>query len=256
MEDKKFNIPFGNEEVTVTVPYPNYVKPEKKASIRPVPNPENEINRSLMNPIGTVPLKEMSSGKKNACIVISDITRNIPYRIILPPILKVLDVAGVEKKNIKLLVAIGSHRVNTEKELRLMVGDDIFKEYNIITHDCLDDSVNVEIGRTKDGNKIKINRNFIDSDLKILTGGIVPHGWAGFSGGPKSIICPGIASAETIKVTHSPRILNDPSVQNRVLEGNIFYEITADIGSKAKVDFIVNAVLNENKDIIGVFLEI
>ncbi len=252
MEHIKFNIPFGNEKVTIRVPCSNYIKPKSKTSIKPLLDPENEINRSLINPVGTIPLKEMSSEKKNACIVISDITRNIPYRIVLPPVLRVLHASGIKKKNIRLLVAVGSHKVNTEKELRLMIGDDIFEKYNIITHDCLDDSINVEIGKTKDGNKIKINRNFIDSDLKILTGGIVPHGWAGFSGGPKSI-CPGIASAETIKVTHSPRILNDPSVQNGVLEGNIFYEITTDIGSKAKVDFVVNVVLNENKDIMGVF---
>ncbi len=213
--------------------------------------PEAAVRQALEEPIEAAPLREMAQGRDSACIVISDITRPVPNHLILPPILAVLEESGLSKDKITILIATGMHRPNQGQELEAMVGREIMQNYNIINHYCLQREDVRCIDHIQDV-PIEINKNYLDADLKILTGLIEPHFYAGYSGGRKSIL-PGISSFETMKFMHSYQVIDHPKVSNCILEGNIFHEYGIQIAKKAGVDFVLNVCLNRNREISGIF---
>ncbi len=145
------------------------------------------------------------------------------------------------------------HRPNLGEELCGMVGKFIYENYNIINHNCREN--NVRVGQIDNDIPVEINKHYIDADLKILTGLIEPHPYAGFSGGRKSIL-PGISSFETMKYMHSFKMIKNvdvPSLSNCNLTGNIFHLSGLKICEKVGVDFIVNVVINNLRQLIGVF---
>ncbi|MHB1347323.1 MAG: nickel-dependent lactate racemase family protein [Candidatus Humimicrobiaceae bacterium] len=246
----KFSIPFGKGNIKFKLPSSNFFEVKDRKNMEALENTEEAIFNSLNNPIGVPSLKDIASMKKSVCIVTTDITRSIPYKVILQPILKILHDSNIKKENIKFLVGIGTHRPNSMDELRDFLGEEIVDNYQVINHDAFDNMINVEIGQINNGKKVKINKNFIEADLRIVTGLIRPHTWAGFSGGSKGI-CPGISSLETIKITHCPQTCRE--YKGGTFENNMFHDLTVKIGSMARVDFLCNVVLNEDKKIAGVF---
>jgi nickel-dependent lactate racemase len=176
--------------------------------------------------------------------VISDITRPVPNQVVLPPMLETLEAAGVAREAIVILIATGMHRPN-------LGGPDIMARYRIENHFCRDPR-NYRRIDTIDGAPIEVNRHYLDADLRILTGLIEPHFYAGFSGGRKAIL-PGISSFETMKFMHSYRMIDQPRVANCVLDGNPFHQYGLRICELAGVDFIVNVVLNKHREVGGVF---
>jgi nickel-dependent lactate racemase len=183
--------------------------------------------------------------------VISDITRPVPNRVLLPPLLETLQQAGIRKEAITLLIATGMHRPNLGQELESMIGRDIAEQYRIVNHYCRKQEAYRKIDELE-GAPIEINKNYLDSELKILTGLIEPHFYAGYSGGRKSIL-PGISSFETMKFMHSFKMIDHPRVTNCVLDGNPFHEYGLRITERAGADFIVNVVINRERQIAGVF---
>jgi nickel-dependent lactate racemase len=243
------SLAFGQDRLALQVP-----ERARLLEMEPVPavtEPERRIEEALASPIDSPPLSRLAQGKRSACIVISDITRPVPNQQILTPVLRTLEESGIAKQNISILIATGMHRPNQGEELASMVGRQIMEEYRIVNHFCqkAEDMIRID---TIESSPIEINRHYLEADLKILTGLIEPHFYAGYSGGRKSIL-PGISSFETMKFMHSYQVIDHPKVANCVLEGNIFHEYGLAVTEKAGADFIVNVCITKDREIGGIF---
>ena len=216
-----------------------------------ISDPEKAVRDALTYPIGTPPLAKIAKGRKSCCIVISDVTRPVPNKTILPPILATLEENGIGRESITILIATGMHRPNLGDELESMVGKDIMDNYRIINHYCQKNEEMREITRIEDV-PIEVNTHYLDADLKILTGLIEPHFYAGFSGSRKSIL-PGISSFQTMTFMHSYQVIDQLQQANCRLENNIFHDYAMEVTEKAGVDFILNVVINKERDLAGVF---
>jgi nickel-dependent lactate racemase len=247
--DMKADLQCGRETVNLEVPDSTILL--EMQPLAPLPDPDAAVREALAHPIASPPLAELARGRDSACIVISDITRPVPNQVILPPMLETLEAAGLPREAITILVATGMHRPNLGDELAHMVGRDIVARYRIQNHFC-QDPANYRRIDTIDGAPIEVNRHYLDAGLRILTGLIEPHFYAGFSGGRKAIL-PGISSFETMKFMHSYRMIDHPRVANCVLDGNPFHQFGLRICEMAGVDFIVNVVLNKRRQVGGVF---
>jgi nickel-dependent lactate racemase len=215
-------------------------------------DPEGAVARALAAPLGTPPLRELTAGKRSACIVVSDITRPVPNRVILRPLLQALEAGGIPRERITLLIATGLHRPNEGAELEEMIGADLANTYRVVNHVARDDSQQESLGTLDDGTPVAINREYLKADLRIVTGLVEPHLMAGYSGGRK-LICPGIASKDTIRQFHHPRMLEPAEASNGVLEGNPVHRFSLAVARKARVDFNVCVTLDEHRRLTGVF---
>ena len=252
-DDKEFHvekIPYGKQEIEVRIPRKNYL-----ATLMPKYRPgakdeAGEIRRALDNPIGTPRLREIARGKKSAVIVVNDITRPTATYRLLPPLLEELREAGIGDNQVFFLVATGTHRDNTREELEGMLGKEIMERFRVLNHHCQDESIMVDLGKTRDGIPVVINRLFWEAEVKILTATIAPHQAAGFSGGRKSLL-PGLASITTLKQHHSYSCRPDKPAMGWV-EGNMFHENALEAAKMAGTDFILNTVQNHRKEITDV----
>lgn len=240
-------IPVGDQKLNVAVPNViGVISPEK---ISGVAEERAEIARSLSNPIGTKPLRELAVSRKNAAIVINDITRPYPGGLMVEEIAKELNAAGIDDEKIILVVAYGNHRVNTRDELCAAYGSKVIDRFRVVHHRAVDSSTLKRVGYTKSGMDIQINREFAEADLKITTGCITPHQLAGFSGGRKSIL-PGIAGIQSLKAHHSFPVRPEKTSLGW-LEGNRFHEEAMEAAYLAGVDFIVNSVDNAERELVS-----
>lgn len=256
---KEVPVEYGATAFAVRVPETCRILEMKDAP--PLADPQASINESLREPIGSRPLPDILKGKGKpadrltVCITTSDITRPVPYKGpsgILPPLLKLLHRLGIRRENITLLVGTGTHRPSTRDEKRTMFGEEVVAQYTIVDHECDNAGMLVDIGRTRSGTEIIINRFYYEADVKIATALVESHFMAGASGGRKAI-CPALVSAKTIEKFHSAQVLNSPLAADLVLEGNPCHEEALEIARKAGVDFIVNTVLNRGLQLVGVF---
>jgi nickel-dependent lactate racemase len=200
----------------------------------------------MEQPAGSAPLSQIARGRRNACILICDITRPVPNEMILRPMLATLESSGIGRNEITILVATGLHRPSTPQEHLEMLGQDIVSNYRVVDHLGQDLDSHTYLGQSPRGVPIWIDRRYVEADLKIATGLIEPHLMAGFSGGRK-LICPGIAALETVKVWHGPSFLEHPQADCGILEGNPVHEENTWIAQKAGCDFIVNAVIDAER---------
>ena len=245
----KANLLCGKETISIELPDSAQLIENKPA--KALADPETAVRDALLHPIGTAPLTEIAQGRKNACIVISDITRPVPNKVILPPLLQTLTESGIAAENITILIATGMHRPNLGDELESMVGKEIMDNYKIINHYCQKEEEYREIARIEDA-PIEINTHYLDADLKILTGLIEPHFYAGFSGSRKSIL-PGISGFQTMKFMHSYKVIDQLQQANCRVENNIFHQYAMEVTELAGVDFILNVVINQERELAGVF---
>ncbi len=248
----KIELAYGNDKLKVEISDRNLLYLAASKPIKAVKNPADVLLSSIENPISSVPLKEKIKDKKKICIVISDVTRAVPTKFILKILLGKLGSYRVKKDYITILVATGLHRPNLGQELEDLIGKDILQQYRVINHIAKDLESCRFIGKTKRGIPIIINKFFLESDFKILTGLIEPHFMAGFSGGRKAV-CPGISYMDMFKHFHGPAILESSKASVGVLERNPFHEESTEIAKKAGVDFIINVTINKNKEITGIF---
>ncbi len=250
---------YGDQEIEILVPPGTDTLGMRE--FPPLSGPKEEIRLSMEEPIGTAPLsrilkaKGKPAEKLTVCIATSDITRPVPYKGrngILDPLLEILHECGIRRENVTLLVGTGTHRPSTPEEKIEMFGDRVATEYRVIDHSCDDDSMMTFIGKTLSGTEIHINRHFVGADVRIATGLVESHFMAGVSAGRKAI-CPALVSRKTIERFHSALFLSSPRATNLVLEGNPCHEEALEIARRAKVDFVVNTVLNRRLELIGVF---
>ncbi len=248
----KVHLAYGKNGLDVEIPGKNLVKILTMNRTSPLHNPSQELRSILKEPIGCKPLREMARGKRSACIVLCDITRPVPNKLLLPPVLDVLEEAGITRNNITLLIATGLHRPSTPEERRYMVGEEIVQQYRMVDHRARVRTEQRYLGKTANETPVYIDETYCAADLKISLGFIEPHLMAGFSGGRK-MVAPGCAGEETIKALHSPFFLEDPHCREGSLEKNPLHRELVEIARMAGHDFIVNVALNEGGDITGIF---
>ena len=239
---------YGKEEIRLPIEGKNIIKILNLEKQEVLLNPENKLRELLKNPIGCSSLRELIFQKKaqKILIIVNDITRPTPYEIILPPLLDELDQIGIKKENIIFIIATGIHRSNSPEEIKEIFGKDIFFNYKFINHDC-DDPHLKDLGNLENGNKLWVDPIISDIDFIITTGVIVPHYFAGFSGGRKSIL-PGICGRKTIESNHAQMVHHNARAGN--LKGNPVHQEMQEAAEKVGVDFNINVVTDENHKII------
>ena len=209
------------------------------------------VRQAMDAPIDSPRLSELARGKKNCVIIISDHTRPVPSRDILPNMLADLREGnpGIE---VTLLVATGFHRPSTEAELRAKLGDEIYDSCRVVVHDCRDRDANVRIGVLPSGAPCVIDRLAAETELLLAEGFIEPHFFAGFSGGRKSVL-PGICDQVTVMGHHCSRFIDSPFSRTGILDGNPMHADMIAAAGMAKLAFIVNVVIDEEKKTVAAF---
>jgi len=230
------------DDASVTVVEPQYVDGP--------PDQTGAIREALRQPIASLPLKALVKPSDKVAIVFSDITRPTPNHLILPALLGELD--HVPDEQIVLFNATGTHRPNTEAELRGMLGDEIVDRYRIVQNDANDQDSHVLVGRTTSGSDVWIHREFVECDVRIPTGFIEPHFFAGFSGGGKAIM-PGLASLETVMRNHNAKNLDSPLARWGITRGNPVWEEIRETAAMVQPTFLLNVTLNRDRQITRVF---
>ena len=252
----RIQLAYGRGKLAIELPEPPlatgaHVDVLEKEPVAPIADPDAVLRAALAAPRGTPPLHELALGRRDAVIVVSDVTRPVPNAVLLPPILEALHRAGLPPEAIAIQVATGLHRPNTPAELDQMLGSELARSLRIVQHDARDAAAHADLGTTSGGIPIRIDRFYLERDLRILTGMIEPHLMAGYSGGRK-VLCPGLAATETMRVAHSPAMI-EGRIGPGILEGNPLHEGLLEVLRRAGADFLVNVALDRERRIIGVF---
>ena len=242
----RVHLEYGRDGMAVQLPDDRVVRTLAYKDAEPLADPAAELQSALQHPLASQPLDIVARGRRDACIVICDITRPVPNRLMLPPLLDTLHRCGIASERVLILVATGLHRPSKPAELVEMVGPEIAAQYRIEDHHGQILEEHTHLGESPRGVPIWIDSRYLEADLKITTGLIEPHLMAGFSGGRK-LICPGIAALETVKVWHGPDFLEHPKADCGILEGNPVHEENTWIARRAGCDFIVNVVMDDQR---------
>ena len=208
------------------------------------------ISEALRNPYMSRPLNEFVQDSDKIAIIFSDITRATPYHLLIPAILAELQ--SIPRENMCFFCANGTHRPASDQELIKILGENIVKNYEIVQNDANNPELHKYVGTTSSGNKVYINKNILKFNVKILTGFIEPHFFAGFSGGGKALV-PGMASVKTIKFNHSISHLSHKNVNWGITYGNPLWEEIMEAAEFVRGLFLLNISLNRNKKITNVF---
>ena len=248
----KIRLAYGKEGLEVEVPEKNLVKILTMKSTPALADPLGAVKDSLLRPIGCSPLGEFARKAKNVCIVVCDFTRPVPNKLLLPPLLDLLEANGVQRQNITILVATGLHRPSTPAELDMMFGVDILRDYIVVDHRASILKEQRSLGWTRRNTPVYIDERYCAADLKITIGFIEPHLMAGFSGARK-VVAIGCAGEETIKTLHSPAFLDDPLCCEGSIDRNPLHHELLEIAHMAGHDFTLDVALDANKVITGVF---
>jgi nickel-dependent lactate racemase len=204
--------------------------------------PESRIiKEAILNPMGCCRLRDLVSPKETVAIVVPDLTRSCPRKLILPILLDELNKGGVKDKDITVFMAIGMHRPLTKAEIKEAFGAKVVKRIKIKNHDPVDKSNLTHLGYVAGGVPAVVNKELMYKDHVIAIGVIEPHLYAGFSGGPKTLSI-GMAGEETISFTHSPKFLDKPGVRLGVIKNNPFHRFIIEMACIAKLKFIVNVI--------------
>ena len=241
-------LPYGRGELPVRLADECEVTVVRKPEMPVIADPGAAVVRALGEPVAAPPLADLAAGRKSACILICDVTRPVPNALFLKALIREIVRAGIPQEQITVLVATGLHRPNEGDELRQVVGDDwVMDNVRIENHFARDDSAHVDLGTTDTrGTPVKLDRRFVEADLRIATGLVEPHIMAGYSGGCK-VIAPGIAHQDTIRTFHSARFLEDPAAVQCNLAGNPLREEQLEIVRMLGEVHAVNTVIDERR---------
>ncbi len=245
----RINLAYGQSVLPVELP------DDRTTVIEPthtpgLPDERAAVLDALEKPVGAAPLRAQVSPTDRVSILFTDITRATPNHRLIPWLLAHLD--HVRRENITLLNSTGTHRPNTKAELEKMLTPDVVANYRVLNHEPDNRAACAPLGLTRDGTPVLLNRLALEADVRILTGFIEPHFFAGFSGGPKALM-PGVAHVSTVMSNHGVRNIGDPQATWGVTEGNPIWEEMRDIALRCGRNFLLNVALNEQRQITGVF---
>ena len=246
----KIDLPYGDSHITITVPDTATVLTPAPSS--PVIDADAAVLHALLDPIDSPPLAKLVRAGQRACIVVSDVTRPVPNSTILPPMLDILERNGIARDDITVLVGTGLHRGSRDDERRRFLGDHITDTYCIVDHDARDEASLVLMPLGTDGRGISFNKHYMQADLRIVTGFVEPHLFAGYSGGGKAVL-PAIAGAAEIMANHDARMVGHPNATWCRTAGNPIFEQMRDAALITQPAFTLNVTLDERKRITGVF---
>jgi nickel-dependent lactate racemase len=247
----KVSLAYGRGHLEVDLP------DDRTTTIEPLPqaglvDERAVLEKVLDGPVGARPLREQVGPETKIVIVHTDITRATPNDRLIPWLLAYLESAGASRENITLLNGLGTHRPNTQAELEAMLTPAVVAQYRCLNHEPENEGAHVQFGVTRTGAPALINRHLAEADVRIITGFIEPHFFAGFSGGPKGIM-PGVAALKTVQSNHGAHNIGDRRATFGMTEGNPIWEEMRDIALRVGPSFLVNVALNEHREITGIF---
>ena len=243
------DLAYGSSQLTVDLPAGTaLVTPGERPGVA---DELRAVRDALRSPVEGPALRDIVRSGARVAIAVCDGTRPQPRRPMLEAVLD--EIAGtVDLDNVVVLVATGTHRGNTPAELDAMFGPELLSKVRIVNHDARDAASLVDLGTMGDGVPVKLNRQWVDADIRITTGFVEPHFFAGFSGGPK-LVAPGLAGLETTLVLHDARRIGSPSATWGVLEGNPVHDDVRAIARATGVHFACDVVLNRRHEIVAAF---
>jgi len=240
---------YGKGSIPLDLPERLDVTLIRKPAMPVLQNAAECVATALDDPVDARPLKGEARGRRSACILICDITRPVPNGLLLPAIVRALLDGGMRPEQICVLVATGLHRPNEGAELAELVGDSwVLRTVRVENHFARNDADHVLLGTTPAGTVVRLDRRFVEADLKIVTGLVEPHFMTGYSGGRK-VIAPGVAHAETITTFHNARFMSHPNAENCVLEGNPLHLEQLEIVRMLGRVLAVNTVIDEHRNV-------
>ncbi len=248
----KIDLAYGRDGLGIDLPDDAPVTVIEPQFVPGLPDERAALAAALRSPLETAPLRDLIRSNDTVAVVFSDLTRPMPNDRVLPPLLEELAAAGVSDEQIVLVNALGTHRPQTDAELAEMLGSEVVARYRIVQHDAWDDEALVEVGKNHVGRTVRVNRAYMEASVRILTGFIEPHFFAGFSGGPKAVF-PGISDIEAILDNHGGTLLADPQATWAVTKGNPLWEEMLTIAQYTAPTFLLNVTLNRDRQITGVF---
>ncbi|HEV7726857.1 MAG TPA: nickel-dependent lactate racemase [Modestobacter sp.] len=246
---RQVTLAYGRDGLTVEVP-------DDAAVITPVPHAAApdvpaELRRALREPVSGLPLRERVQRGQTVAISACDGTRAQPRHLMIPVLLEELD-GVVDLEDVVVLVATGTHRANTEAELRAMFGDAVVDSVRIVNHDSRASDTHRFVGTYGDGVPVWLNEQWVDADVRLTTGFVEPHFFAGFSGGPK-MVAPGLAALDTVLVLHDATRIGDPRATWGVTEGNPVHDDVRAIAAATGVTYAFDVILNQRQEVIAAF---
>ena len=244
---------YGKSGMRVRLPQHARATMIGKRPMAKLPDPHAAMRGALAHPVGAAPYATLVRGRASACILICDITRPVPNHLFLRPLIECMLAAGIPRDRITVLVATGLHRPNEGSELAEVVGDPwVLATVRVENHFARDDAAHVDLGETPQRRTpVKLDRRFVEADLRIATGLVEPHFMAGYSGGRK-VIAPGIAHEDTIRTFHSARFMEDPAAIQCNLDGNPLHDEQLAIVRMLGEVHAVNTVIDEDRDLVHV----
>ena len=239
------SLAYGRGRLAINVP------DERTTIIEPsyvegLPDEATAIRHALRQPIGSQPLRTLVSTEHTVAISVCDITRPMPSSTLLPVLLE--ELSHVPTTQIKILIAAGTHRECTRDELVEMLGESIVDHCQIINHNAFDESSLVHLGEVEPDVPIWLNRHWVDADIRITTGFVEPHFFAGFSGGPK-LVAPGLAGFKTTMRLHDAEMIGSTNARWGITEGNPIHDAIRRIAAHVGVHFSVDVAINRNREI-------
>jgi lactate racemase len=245
----KINLAYGQGHLPIDLP------DDRTTVIEPTHRPgltdeKSAVQAALASPIGSRPLREWIKAGDRICIAFTDLTRATPNERLIPWLLEYL--ADVPRGQILLLNQIGTHRPNTRSELERLLTPEVVRNYRVINHEPENDAALAQFGTMRDGTPALINRHLAEANIRIITGFIEPHFFAGFSGGIKGII-PGCGGLHSIVSNHGFKNIGNPGATFGVTTGNPLWEELREVALRVGPSFLLNVSLNEQREITGVF---
>ncbi len=245
----RVHLQYGRDGLSVEIPGTQTTVLEPRF-VPGLPNEHAAFVESVRTPIGCAPLRDIIRASDRVAIVIPDITRPLPSERLLPWLFE--EIPHVPDRQIVVINGTGSHRVNTDDELRRMVGADVFARYGVVNHDSHDERTLAVAGTGIDGRPVLMRREYIEADRRIVLGFIEPHFMAGFSGGCKGVF-PAIADIGAIMRYHDAQMIGDPRTTWGLLDGNPTQARIRHDGRLVPVDFCINVTLNRDRQITRYF---
>ena len=245
----RVDLAYGRTGLTIDLPA------ERTEVIEPtyvpgLPDQSGAVLNAVRNPIGASPLRLMAERRHKVAIAVCDVTRPMPSATVLPALLR--DLSHVPDDQIAIIVATGTHRANTPSELEEMLGAEVAHRFRVINHDAFDHRALTHLGDSPSGIPIWLNRAWVESDLRITTGFVEPHFFAGFSGGPK-MVAPGLAGFETIMRLHDASMIGHPKSTWGITDGNPIHEAIREIARQTGVHFSVDVIINREHKVTSVY---
>ena len=214
-----------------------------------LPDQSGAVREAVEHPLGTAPLRDLVGTDQTVAISVCDITRPMPSATVLPVVLDAL--AHVPTDQVTILIASGTHRATTHDELVEMLGAPLVDRCRIVVHDAFDDTQLTSLGEVEHRIPVSLNRTWVEADVRVTTGFVEPHFFAGFSGGPK-MVAPGLAGFKTIMRLHDAEMIRHPDARWGVTEGNPIHDAVRRIAALSGVDFSVDVAINRDRQITHV----